>query len=366
MKLAVTQENLSKALGLVSRVAGGSKTSLPVLQNVLVTAEKNSLKLSATNLEIAIRLTVGAKVEKEGSITVPARLTQDFIASLPSGTIDLKLDATRLEVVTDNYKSVINGVPADEFPAIPEVKNDNQFSLEASLLKNAISQVVIAASHDETRPVLTGLWLHSHNKELFLVATDSYRLAERCLGPIDQEVSLLIPVTAMQDVIRVLGDTDEEVVIQFDEQQVSFKTGSVELTSRLIDGNYPDYRQLLPKQASVSATLSRHDLISITKVSSLFARESAGSVTLEVDEAEQIVSIRSVASQVGENSAKAPAKAVGDIEVALNSRYMLDALNVIEETEVEFSSDGKTSPCIIKPAGKNATKYTHLIMPLRS
>ncbi len=366
MKLVVTQENLSKALSLTSRVAGGSRSSLPVLQNILVSAEKNSLRLAATNLEIAIRLTVGAKVETEGSITIPARLTQDFIASLPSGTISLSLAGTRLSVETENYSSIINGMPADEFPAIPEVSSDQQITLDAGMLKQALQQVIVAASHDETRPVLTGLWLHSNDGKLHIVSTDSYRLAERTLGPATQDVSLLVPVTAMQDVLRMLGESDEEVVVAFDEQQVAFRSGGIELNSRLIDGSYPDYRQLIPKSTSTHATVSRQDLINITKVSSLFARESAGSVTLQLNEADQTISIRSVASQVGENSAQAAAKVVGDIEVSLNSRYLLDALNAIDEPEVTFACDGKTSPCILRPAGKDATEYTHIIMPLRS
>ncbi len=366
MKLAVTQENLSKGLGLVSRVAGGSRTSLPVLQNVLIATDGNSLRLAATNLEIAIRLTIGAKVEQQGTITVPARLAQDFVASLPAGPINLKLDGTRLDVVTDNYKSVLNGVPADEFPAIPEVGSDKQLTIDAATLKDAISQVVIAASHDETRPVLTGVWLHSYEKNLYMVATDSYRLAERKLGPTEEEINLLVPVNAMQDVLRILGDAEEEVVIAYDEQQVCFRIGQIELTSRLIDGKYPDYRQLIPKKTSLSASLSRQDLINITKVSSLFARESAGSVTLELNEGDQSLSIRSVASQVGENTAKANALVEGDLEVALNSRYLLDALGVIDEAEVVFACDGKTNPCILRPGGKKPTAYTHIIMPLRS
>ena len=366
MKLAVTQENLSKGLGLVGRVAGGSRTSLPVLQNVLITAENNSLRLSATNLEIAMRLTVGAKVEQEGTITVPARLAQDFVSSLPSGTINLKLDGTRLEVETDNYRSVLNGVPSDEFPAIPEISSSNQLTVDAAVLKDAIGQVVIAASHDETRPVLTGVWLHTFEKFLYLVATDSYRLAERKLVATEDEVDLLIPVTAMQDVLRIISEAEEEVTILYDEQQVCFKIGNVELTSRLIEGKYPDYRQLIPKKTEISASLSRQDLINITKVSSLFARESAGSVTLELNEGDQSLAIRSVASQVGENSAKATALVEGELEVALNSRYLLDALGVIDESEVVFACDGKTSPCILRPGGKNPTTYTHIIMPLRS
>lgn len=367
MKLEVTQENLSKALNLVGRVAGSSRSSLPVLQNVLLKASGSQLSLSTTNLEIAMAIKIGAKVQKNGSITVPARLTQDFISSLPTETVNLELNGTQLRVFAENYDSTINGVVADEFPSLPELVASRKISIPANIFKQTISQVVLAASHDETRPVLTGVWLHTHNKNLYMVATDSYRLAEKIIMPCSDDISLLIPASTMQDAYRIISDDDDEIVVEFDDQQVLFKTGTVEVTSRLIDGNYPDYRQLIPKETPVSAKLNKNELVNITKVSSLFAKESAGSIKLSINESDQSVGINSVASQVGENKAITKGEVKGDLEVSLNSRYLIEALGVINEEEVVLGCFNKTSPCIISPVNnKNKTDYMHIIMPLRS
>ncbi len=227
-----------------------------------------------------------------------------------------------------------------------------------------MQQVVFAASNDETRPVLTGVLLQTRSGKLFMAATDSYRLAEKELGTNKDDVNLLIPASAMQDLLRVLGDDDDNLQVTHDEQQVLFKVGDVELVTRLVDGKYPDYRKLIPEKFTTKAVLKRTDLVNVTKVSSLFARESAGSVTIEVDEAAKQLSIRSVASQLGENTATADAKITGSGSITLNSRYMLDALNALSSDEVAFGFNGKLEPTLISdPANDD---YKHIIMPLKS
>jgi DNA polymerase-3 subunit beta len=302
MKLQVTQENLNRALSTVARVAN-ARNPLPVLANVLIRADNNRLSIAATNLDIAITQYVGAKISEEGSITVPARLMQDFISSLPGGVIELKLDETRLHIATDQYNSVINGIVADDFPVMPIIADGTSWSISAPILKKALQQVVFAASADESRPVLTGVLLHTVDGVLCMAATDSYRLAEKELGPNKASINLLIPASAMQDLLRIIGDTDDEVKVTHDDQQVLFRVGDIELVARLLEGKYPEYRKLIPKEFAVSAKLKRSDLVNVTKVSSLFARESAGSVTIEVDEASGKLSIRSNASQLDENTA---------------------------------------------------------------
>jgi DNA polymerase-3 subunit beta len=200
MKLQVTQENLNRALGSVARVAN-SRGTLPILSNVLVKTSNNRLSLSATNLDIAITHYIGAKVTAEGSITVPARLMQDFVSSLPGGVIELELDGTKLHVTTDQYQSVVNGIVADDFPVMPAIANGKSWTLSSTVLKKALQQVVFAASSDETRPVLTGILIHTLDQMLYMAATDSYRLAEKQLGTNKEAVQLLIPASAMQDLI---------------------------------------------------------------------------------------------------------------------------------------------------------------------
>ena len=362
MKLQVTQENLTRALGAVARVAN-SRGTLPILANVLIKTSNNRLSLSATNLDIAITEYIGAKVTTEGSITVPARLMQEFISSLPAGVINLELDETKLKISTDQYQSTVNGIVADDFPVMPAISGGNTLSLDGPQLKRGLQQVVFAASADESRPVLTGVLIHSHEGKLYLAATDSYRLAERQIGNAKGDVSLLVPATAMNDLLRILGDDIETVELTYDEQLVLFRVGDVELVARLLEGKYPDYRKLIPASFTTQVTLKRADLVNVTKVSSLFARESAGSVTIKVDEEKQELSIRSIASQLGENTATASGKVTGSGEITLNSRYLLDALGAFSSDEVTFGFNGKLDATCLRDSGKD---YTHIIMPLKS
>ncbi len=364
MKLQVTQENLNKALATVARVAS-SRGTLPILANVLIKTVNNRLSIAATNLDIAITHYIGAKVEDEGAITVPARLMQDFVSSLPAGVIKLDLDEFRLHIVTDQYQSVVNGAGAEEFPVMPAIAGGTTWTVPVETLKRSLQQVIIAASSDEARPVLTGVYIHTSEGKLYMAATDSYRLAEKKLMEQKQDVQLLVPVSAMQDLLRIVSDTDaSDVTVTHDEQQVLFTVGDVELVARLIEGKYPDYRKLIPSTFATTATLKRADFLNVTKVSSLFARESAGSITIHIDETKQELSIKSVASQLGENTATAVAKITGEGSITLNSRYLLDALHVLSGDEVILSFNGKLEPSVLRDPAAN--DYTHIIMPLKS
>jgi len=363
MKLQVTQENLSKALNTVARVASGRST-LPILSNVLIKTVGTRLSIAATNLDIAITCLVGSKISQEGSITVPARLMQDFVSSLPNDVISLELVDNKLNITTEKYQSVINGVAAEEFPVMPAIKGGSKWKIPAKVLKEGLQQVVVACSNDEARPVLTGVYFHTVDGKLQIVATDSYRLAEKTLIKTSDEINLLVPGTAMQDLLRILSDYEDEVQITNDDQQVLFKVGDVELVTRLIEGKYPDYKKLIPSKFTTSASLKRADFLNIAKVSSLFARESAGSIKIEVSEASSQVSIRSVASQLGENTASADCKASGDDSITLNSRFLIDGLNALNVDEVTLGFNGKLEPCVVKAT--KGDEYTHVIMPLKS
>ena len=363
MKLQVTQENLNKALQTVGRVASGRNT-LPILANVLLKTVDNRLTIAATNLDIAITQFVGSKIKEEGAITVPARLMVEFISSLPSGIIDLELEDYKLRINAGQYQSVINGVSAEEFPVMPAIAKGQSWSISGSVLKRGLQRVTPAASSDEARPVLTGITVHTHEGALFIAATDSYRLAEARLVKTKDTINLLVPASAMHDLLRILGDGDDEVSVVHDDQQVLFKVNDIELVTRLIEGNYPDYRKLIPQSFAVTATLKRSELMNITKVSSLFARESAGSITINADSAAGSVSIRSIASQLGENTASANGVISGDGDITLNSRYLLDALHALSGDDVLLGFNGKLEPCVLRDPASDG--YVHLIMPLKS
>lgn len=364
MKLQVTQENLSRALNAVARVAT-SRNALPILANVLLKTVDNRLVVAATNLDVAITETIGAKINEEGSLTVPARLMQDFVNSLPAGSVELLSDDFKLHLSADQYTSTINGISAEEYPVMPALQVGKSVTVDNQVLKQSLQQTVFAASSDDTRPVLTGVYMHSFEGKIYLVATDSYRLAERQLLASKDLAQLIVPASSMADVLRILSDHNEaETSITFDEQQVRFQIGDVEVITRLIDGNYPDYRKLLPKKFAATANVSRSELTSITKIASLFAREAAGSIQIGISEKEGGLNVRSVASQLGENNSEIKGKVTGDGVVTLNSRYLLDALNALSGDQVEFCMNGKLEAVVLRDPAQ--TGYLQIIMPVKS
>jgi len=364
MKLSVTQENLNKALGAVSRVAS-SKTPLPVLNNILLRTDNNRLIVAATNLEVAIVQHIGAKVTTNGAVTVPARLMTEFISNLPKANVELNAEHARLSIVSGNFSSTINGVEAEEFPEIPTISDPVTVAVSTEIFKRAVSQTVIAASSDSTRPILTGIYIHSFEGNLYFVGTDGYRLAERRLIATDAAINSVVPATTMSEVLRVIPEGLEQVEIEFDDSQVHFKLGDIEVTSRLIDGAFPDYRKLIPEQTEITVDIEKSELARIVKVASLFARESGGSITLKADETAKKLIINSVASQLGENTSEADAKVTGDGQVTLNSRYVLEALGTIDADSIVFGFSGRLSACVLRQAAKDRD-YQHIVMPLKS
>lgn len=366
MELTVTQENLTRALSGASRVASG-KASLPILNNILLRTEGSRLLVAATNLEIASAYHIGSKIITPGAVTVPARLITEFISNLPKGTVELKVSGNRLSITAGQYSSVINGMAADEFPELPTIDEISSvlFNIDIVDFKQAVSQTIITASNDNTRPVLTGVYWHVAGGQLYLAATDGYRLAERRLISTSQDIAAIIPTSTLQEVIRTLSDETSDIEMLFDETQVRFRMNGVEVTSRLIDGKYPDYRQLIPASSETTVTINEVEFMRITKIAGLFARTSGGSITLTADSEKQSLSIHSIASELGENTSSADAKVTGGGQVTLNSRYLSEALSVIAGDTVEFRFSGKLSPCVLKSAG-GEVDYTHIIMPLKS
>lgn len=366
MELSVTQENLAKALSNVGRVAS-SKTGLPILNNILLRTDGNRLLIAATNLEIASTQFIGAKIITPGAMTIPARLVSEFVSSLPKGTVELKAVDNHLHITSGSFSSVINGVIADEFPELPTIDETSsiQYSISSAEFKQSVSQTIITTSSDNTRPVLTGVYWHSFEGALYLAATDGYRLSERRLVGTTSDVAAIIPTTTLQEVMRTLTDDVNEVDVLFDETQVRFRVGESEITSRLIDGNYPDYRQLIPASSETNVTLNASEFVRVTKIAGLFARESGGSVILTADKEKQQLSIHSIASELGENTSSAEAVVTEDGQVTLNSRYLSDALSVVEGSEVIFRFSGKLAPCVLT-ASEDNVNYKHIIMPLKS
>ena len=366
MELSVTQENLARALSIVGRVAS-SKAGLPILSNVLLRTEGNRLLVAATNLEIAATYYVGAKVMKQGELTLPARLMSEFITSLPKGTVEITSKGATMKITSGNYSSNLTGVDAADFPELPSIEEKEAvtYTIAADDFKQAVNQTIITASGDTSRPVLTGVYWHTLEGSLYLAGTDGYRLAERKLMESRSEIQAIVPSSSLQEVLRTMSEGVTEVEVLFDDTQVRFRVGEAEIISRLIDGNYPDYRQLIPKDSETRITIKTAEFMRIVKIAGLFSRSTGGSVTLTADAAAGQLQIHSIASELGENTSSADATVTADGQVTLNSRYITEALGVIDSDEIEFRFSGKLSPCVLTSTKKDAN-YTHIIMPLKS
>jgi DNA polymerase-3 subunit beta len=292
-----------------------------------------------------------------------------MVSNLPTGTVSLAASETNLTITSPHYESHINGIVADEFPLIPEVKSDPIITLPADTFREAVAEVVIAAALDESRPVLAGVHMYVEEDNLTLVATDSFRLAE-CSLPLPKghkgDLSVIVPSRTMQELVRLLGDAEGEVKMYLADNQVMFQLDDVEVISRLIEGQFPNYRQIIPTVEETSATLPTADFTRISKMANLFARENGGGVRVEV-QAEGEIRIIASASQVGDNTSSAECEVAGDDgEISLNAKFLSDALSTIKTKQVSFSISGKLNPCVIRPEGDDARDYLHIIMPLRT
>lgn len=367
MDITLSQEKLDFALANVSRLAN-SRTSLPILSNILLRTDGSTLVVAATNLEVAAQHRIGVKIAKHGSITIPAKLISDFVHNLPKDKVHIVEKNSQLHISSAGYSSIINTSTDEDFPELPVIdqKNAVSYTIATNEFKAAVSQTIVAASSDTTRPVLTGVYWHSFEGSLYCAATDGYRLAEKRMIKTTSEVSAIIPVSTLQEVLRTLRDDTTEVNVIFNDTQVSFVFDGVEVTSRLVDGNFPDYRQLIPSKSETSFTLSSSEFNRVTKMAGLFARESGGGITISTDSEKGVVLVHSIASEVGENTSEIQTTTSGDDgSVSLNSRYLIDALSAVEGSEITFGFSGKLAPCVVSSTQKNSD-YKHIIMPLKS
>lgn len=366
MKIEVSQEKLARALNVVSRVAVGAKSTLPILSNVLIKVNSGKVMLITTNLDMAVVDYVPVISAEDGMITVPARLFAEFVQNLPRGEkIKIEVDGMKVKTSAGKYSSVINGVNADDFPELPEIDEKKAviYKMGVDEFRVGLSEVIIAASGDTTRPALTGVYFNVADNALYIAATDGYRLAEREFIPkVESEVKAIVPTASLQEVLRSIADDDEEIEILFDEVQVRFRVGEIEITSKLIDGAFPDYRQLIPKNNEVKVCVDRDELNRIVKMAALFARESNRAICCEAKEAEKTFAVSSISNEVGENQSEIDAEVEQSGKVKLDSRFLMDALNVLEEEKVRMEFSLGSAPVLLE--NERDKKYRHIIMPL--
>ncbi len=373
MKLTCLQSNLNKGLSVVSR-AVATRSTLPITQNILLTAEQSCLKLAATNLEMATTSWISAKVEEEGTITIPARLLIDFVNTLPDETIEINLpaDSRILKLESGRYKAHINGIDSNDFPPIPQISDGTTYKIGVEALREAIVQVAFGAATEETRPALTGINAEFEGEKLVLAAADGFRLAVHTATldtPVDEKTTVIIPARTLSEVNRLLGDQKEpvEIVINKQKSQVLFHLKDADLVSQIIQGSFPDYSQVIPQSYTTRAVLDIANFQKATKMSSIFARDASGIIRLVVTPGPELgsgkITLSAQAEEVGGNVTEVDALVDGEeAKIAFNVKYLNDELAVIRQSQVALEVTTTSSPGVIRPVG--VENYVHVIMPM--
>lgn len=364
MKLVCTQENLNKGLSLVGRMAS-NKATLPVLSNILLATESGRLKLSATDLEIGISTWIGAKIDQDGAITIPARLLVDYIISNADKKIILELKDTTLSLSSEKYQTNIKGISASEFPSIPKIKTIHTVSVNSTIFKEALSQIVFACSLDDNRPSLSGILFSLEDNILSLVATDSYRLAEKKIvlaNSNKDSFKIIIPQKSILELVRILPEEDSVEII-IGENQLQFNFSSTELASRLIEGTYPAYQEIIPQNIETKVEINKEEFANAIKIASIFARESANNIKIAVKK-DGYLYVSAVSPHLGDNQSKIEAGVNGpDLEIAFNAKFLLDFLAAIKDERIIMELVGPFSPALFKPI--KTKNYLYIIMPLK-
>ena len=367
MKFFCAQADLEEALNVVNK-AITPNTTLPVLNNILLKAEGKKLFFSATNLEIAIQHSIPADIRSEGAITVPAKLITSYVSLLKDEKIEATLgDGNTLTLSSTSSQTKIKGIAAEEVPVIPKVPKENTIKVSTKDLNSAITQTVFAASTNTSRPVLSGVLLDLDRENLKIVATDSYRLAERKITLKEKtSISLqsVIPARTIIELGKILSKSQEDdLEINLTKNQVLFTIGTIELTSRLIEGKFPDYEKIIPKSSKTKITVSTEDLSLVIKRVSLFARENNNSIKVAATNDGKLI-ISTEETKIGEEKAEVSVKVEGENnKIALNAQYLLDVLTFIQADKVLVEVDDKLAPAVIRPSENK--DYVYIIMPLK-
>lgn len=374
MKFISVQENLKKGLSIVSH-GTGKNINLPILNNILIKAHNNSIELISTNLEIGIIHKLRGKVEEEGEFTVDAKIITDYVNFLPSENVEIEEIDGELKIECENYKTKMKGDSSKEFPLIPTVDQSNYYSCGVSDLKKALNNVVFAVSNSENRIELSGVMFDFDDNKLILVATDSYRLAEKSITMKSSadfmNQKLIVPARTVQELLRILSSYSNEdlafekegaVRISISENQILFTIDSVDLVSRLINGQYPDYKQIIPDKSKTELSTNRNELLRAVKAAAIFSKTGINDVNLEFKNNKIIISASS--GQSGESRVDVNAEITGiDNEVAINYRYLVDGLNNIDSENVKMKIVSSNTPCIL--TSEKEDNYLYVVMPIR-
>jgi len=367
MKVTVLAENLRKGLSVAMRGIS-SRVQLPILSTVLLRAGKEGLVLLATDLELSFKVNVRAKVEEDGELALPAKLFSDLVATLPAGVVELVNEKQTLKIRSEKVKAEIVGQGSEEFPSLPSAKGKG-LEILVEELQEKVERVGISAAKDDSRPILAGvLWLLSENK-VTLVATDGYRLGvdvmdKGVVGAVGDGEKFVLPVRALMELARVLEPSMKSLKVEFDKdkQQVIFTADDLEMSSRLIAGDFPPYAKVIPADKKITVTLDKDILVEAVKRASLFARDSANVVKLLVNQ--EGVTVTAQSDQVGGSQSVIEAEVEGEeVRIAFNARYLLDYLGVVKGNEVVMETEGELKAAVFRIPG---SEFLHVIMPVRT
>lgn len=374
MKVSCLQENLAKGLGIVGR-AVSTRSTLPVLGNVLIQTDDGRLKLSATNLEIGITCWIGAKVEEEGAITVPARTLNDLVSAMPAERVDIILDSIKqqLHLTCARTEANIKGIDASEFPLVPDAYEENRHRIDSELFRKMINQVAFAAATDDARPTLTGVLTRIDSGQITMAATDGFRLSVKTheIGDAASEsIEVVIPARALAELARIADDDCEHIFVAMPEgrNQVIFDMDNIVLVSQLIDGNFPEYQPVIPERYLTRTVLNSGEFAQACKMAEIFAREVNHTARVHIEPGNELMpgfaTISATSTETGDNVAQIDADIEGDeVEIAFNVRYMSQVLNVIDTAQVALETTRSTEPGVIKPVGDDS--FLHIIMPMQ-
>lgn len=376
MQLSCLQENLTKGLSVVQR-AVATRSTLPITQNVLLATDNARLRLSATNLEIAISAWVGAQVEEEGAVTIPARLLTEFVSSLPAARIDMESQdqPLSLEMKCAGAEANVNGQDAEDFPPIPTVDDGTICRITPAALREAIDRVAFAAATEDSRPVLTGVKVEIKGDVFTFAAADGFRLSiyeGKLYEPVAEDLDFILPARALQEANRLAAAQNETVEFTVNQQrsQAMFKFDNVELVSQLVQGTFPDFRQLIPESCETRVVVSQNSFLrATTRTAGIFARDGSGIVRLNMTASENgssgKIKVSARAEELGDYSREMDAQVEGgDAKIAFNNKYLTEVLEVLGDEDVALETTTPSSPGVIKPADDDAGRYTHVVMPM--
>jgi len=375
MLLSCLQENLNRGLGLVSRIAA-SRTTLPITNNIMLSCDNGRLKLVSTNLEMAISCWIGAKIEKEGSLTIPAKLLSEFVTTLPNDVIEfsqLETDPNNLRIKCARFEARISVTNTNDYPIIPKVDDGIAASIETNALKQAINQVVFASATDENRPILTGVCAEFEGNTLTLAAADGFRLAVHKMPiatTVESKATIIIPSRTLAELVRLIADQDEKIEIRVNatRSQILFRLKEAEIVSQLVQGNFPQYNQLIPQSFTTQAIVDVNQFQRATKTAAIFARGGSGIIRLTMSQGETDIvpgkiSVSARSEEIGEDSGEIDAIIKGnDSRIAFNSKYLMELLSVIKEQQIALEMTTSSSPGVFRPVGTD--NYIHVIMPM--